>query len=165
MDKILILNSHQIEQKVKRMAYEIWEHNHNEKEIILLGIAPTGFLLAKELSRQLQIISPLKTKIMAMEVHKTEPNEDDGMALNINLNDKSVVLVDDVTNSGKTLLYALRPVLKQLPSKIEIAVLVNRHHKNFPVVPGIIGHSVSSTLQDHIEVTSEKEKLTGAYLS
>lgn len=165
MKKISILNSHQIEQKVKRMAYEIWEHNHDEQEIILLGIAPTGFLLAKELGRQLNSICSLKIQIIELEVHKTEPAKDSELILDADLNDKSVILVDDVANSGKTLAYALRPVMKQLPAKIEIAVLVNRHHKNFPVVPGIIGHSVSTTLQNHIEVTSEKGKLTGACLS
>ena len=165
MNKILLLNSHQIEQKIKRMAYEIWEHNHDEKEVILLGIAPTGFLLAQELARQLTIISSLKIEIIPMKVHKTEPHKDKDMTLPLDINNKSVLPVDDVTNSGKTLLYALRPVLKQLPSKIEIAVLVNRHHKDFPIVPGIIGHAISTTLQDHIEVTSSDGKLTGAYLS
>lgn len=165
MNKISILDSHQIEQKIKRMAYEIWEHNHDEKEIVLLGIAPTGFILAQELGRHLNSISPLKTQVIQMKVHKTEPALDLEMTIEADLNNQSVILVDDVANSGKTLLYALRPVLKQLPSKIEIAVLVNRYHKNFPVFPGIIGHSVSTTLQDHIEVTADNNKLNGAFLS
>lgn len=165
MDKILLLNSHQIEQKIKRMAYEIWEHNHNEKEVVLLGVAPTGFLLAKELGAQLSTISPLKARIQQVKVHKAEPLQDLDPSIEEDLSNKSVLLVDDVTNSGKTLLYALRPVLKQLPSKIEIAVLVNRSHKNFPIVPDIIGQSVSTTLQEHIEVISEKGKLTSAFLS
>lgn len=165
MKKISILNSRQIEQKVKRMAYEIWEHNYDEKEVVLLGVAPTGYILAKELGRHLQAMCRIKTQIISIEVHKTEPEKDTDLCVDTNLNNKSVILVDDVANSGKTLLYALRPVLRQLPSKIEIAVLVNRHHKNFPVVPGIIGHAVSTTLQDHIEVSSENGMLTGATLS
>lgn len=164
MNKIILLNKHQIEQKIKRMAYEIWEQNHDEQEIILLGLAPGGFILAKNIARYLTEISPLIVKTHKMIVDKSAPLKDEGMIIEIDLTDKPVILVDDVANSGKTLLYALRPILKQLPSKIEIAVLVNRFHKNFPITPNIIGYSVSTTLQDHIDVSFEKNRFIGAYL-
>ncbi|RYZ52316.1 MAG: phosphoribosyltransferase, partial [Sphingobacteriales bacterium] len=80
------------------------------------------------------------------------------------LNNKNIVLVDDVANSGKTLLYALKPLMDFEPAKIQVAVLVDRKHKNFPVTPDIIGHSVSTTIQEHIIVQYEGGRLTGAHL-
>ena len=74
------------------------------------------------------------------------------------------MLVDDVANSGKTLLYAIRPLLELQPNNIQITVLVDRKHKNYPIAPDIIGHSVSTTLQDAILVSFEKDKITGAFL-
>jgi len=95
---------------------------------------------------------------------KSQPEKTGNLSLSQSLKGKSVVLADDVANSGKTLAYALAPLLKEQPSKIEIAVLVNRHHKNFPIAPNIIGQSVSTTLQDHITVTFKDDQLTGAHL-
>ncbi|HET8573841.1 MAG TPA: phosphoribosyltransferase family protein [Edaphocola sp.] len=164
MNKIALLNSRQIEQKLKRMAYEIWEQNHNEKEIFIVGIAEAGYILAQNLLRHLEIISPLKIHLHKMVMDKAHPEKNEDLAIGNSLKAKPVVLVDDVANSGKTLMYALAPLLKQQPSKIEIAVLVNRHHKNFPIAPDIIGQSVSTTLQDHITVTFKDNQLTGAYL-
>lgn len=164
MTKVVLLNSRQIEQKLKRMAYEIWEQNHDEKEIFIVGIAEAGYILARNLLRHLEAISPLKVSLLEMFLDKTKPEKAADFAIEQSLKDKPVILVDDVANSGKTLAYALLPLLKQQPSKIEIAVLVNRHHKNFPIAPKIIGQSVSTTIQDHITVTFKDNQLTGAYL-
>lgn len=164
MNKVALLNSLQIEQKVKRMAYEIWEQNHKEKEIFIVGIAEAGYILAQNLSRYLEAISPLKVHLHKMVMDKSKPEKSYEMTIEQSLKGKPVILVDDVANSGKTLAYALAPILEQRPSKIEIAVLVNRHHKNFPIAPNIIGQSVSTTLQDHITVTFKDNHLTGAYL-
>lgn len=165
MKKNMILNSLQIQQKIKRMAYELWEQNHDQKKITIVGIAPGGgAILAHNLGDLLTEISPLEVEVLEMKVNKKQPESDVALSLDKDLTKQTVVLVDDVANSGRTLLYALRPLLKQFPRKIQIAVLVNRHHKNFPVVPDYIGQSVSTTLQDHIDVIYQKDKITGAYL-
>lgn len=164
MNKVALLNSHQIEQKTKRMAYEIWEQNHQAKEIFIVGIADAGYILAQNLSKHLSSISPLKVHLHKMVMDKSRPENTDQLKFERSLSGKPVVLVDDVANSGKTLAYALVPILQQKPAKIEIAVLVNRHHKNFPITPNIIGQAVSTTLQDHISVTFEDNQITGAYL-
>lgn len=164
MNKIQILTAAQIEQKLKRMAYEIWEKNSEEKEIFIIGIEETGAAVAGKIAEILKEISPLKIKYSNLIINKKSPLQQD-IALSVGaLNNKTVVLIDDVANSGKTLLYALKPLMDFEPAKIQIAVLVDRKHKNYPVTPDIIGHSVSTTIQEHIIVNYKDGKLTGAHL-
>lgn len=164
MNKIQILTAAQIDQKLKRMAYEIWEKNSEEKEIFIIGIEETGAAVAGKIAEILKEISPLKIKFSTLVINKKSPLQGD-IRLNADtLNNKTVVLIDDVANSGKTLLYALKPLMDFEPAKIQVAVLVDRKHKNFPVTPDIIGHSVSTTIQEHIIVNYEHGKLTGAHL-
>ncbi len=77
---------------------------------------------------------------------------------------KVIIVVDDVSNSGKTLLYALKPFLDFSPKKIQTLVLVERSHTSFPVRPDYVGLSIATTLQEHIYVEVHGEKITGAYL-
>jgi len=163
MNKVQILTPQQIGHKLTRMAYEIWERNSEEKEIVVIGIERGGAVVAKNIVKVLEEISTLKINYFSLSINK------DNVAENIeklpgSLNNKIVLLIDDVANSGKTLLYALKPVLESEPRKIQIAVLVDRKHKNFPLAPDIVGHTVSTTLQEHIKVTFEGNKLTGAFL-
>jgi pyrimidine operon attenuation protein / uracil phosphoribosyltransferase len=79
-------------------------------------------------------------------------------------NDKVVLVVDDVANSGRTLLYALKPFLNFMPRKIQILVLVERSHKQYPVFSNYVGLSISTTLQEHITVETEGNTITGAWL-
>jgi pyrimidine operon attenuation protein/uracil phosphoribosyltransferase len=164
MNKIQILTEAQIDQKLKRMAYEIWEKNSEEKEIFIIGIEETGAAVAGKIAEILKEISPLKINYNTLVINKKSPLQEE-IRLNADtLNRKTVVLIDDVANSGKTLLYALKPLMDFEPAKIQVAVLVDRKHKNFPVTPDIIGHSVSTTIQEHIIVNYEHGKLTGAHL-
>lgn len=162
-NQIHILSEKQIAMKMKRMAYEIYEQNSQEKEIVLIGIHPGGEIVAKGLKSILEEISPLKVEMESLTLNKKEPLKDN-LTIEADLNDKSVILVDDVANSGKTLMYALKPLLNFSPTKVQIAVLVDRKHKNYPIVPDIIGHSVSTTLQDHIMVETENNILKAAFL-
>src|SRR5690606_887697 len=146
MNIVPILTETQIEQKIKRMAYEIWERNSEEKEVTLIGIEPGGSVVAQNLATVLKKISPLKIKLTNLAINKTNPVQEIMELADIKVDQKVAILVDDVANSGKTLLYAIKPLLDHSPKKIQIAVLVDRKHKNFPVTPDIIGHSVSTTL-------------------
>jgi len=162
-NQISILSATQIAQKLRRMAYEIYEQNSNEKEIILIGIEHGGAIVAKNLSTILSKISPLKVIILPLSINKKAPLKDN-LVIETSLTKKSIILIDDVANSGKTLMYALKPILAYEPSKIKVAVLVDRKHKNYPITPDIIGHSVSTTIQEKIIVNYEDEQLTGAFL-
>jgi len=161
--KVLILDKERIHRKLQRMAYEIWEENSNEHEITLIGIDGTGAVLARNLSKLLQDISPLKVELLTFKINKRNPAET-SINLEQDVKGKTLILVDDVANSGKTLLYALKPLLSIDLKKVMIAVLVERKHKAFPVSPDIVGHSVATTLQERIEVETDQDEIVAAYL-
>lgn len=162
-ERVLILDKERIQWKLQRMAYQVWEHNSSEDAVTLIGIEGSGLAVANNLAARLQQISPLKVEVIPVKLNKKKPLSKE---INIaqDLTGKSIVLVDDVANSGKTLLYALRPVMDYETKKILIAVLVERKHKSFPVSPDIVGHSVATTIQEHIEVETEQDEITAAYL-
>lgn len=159
----LILTPEIIDLKIQRMAYQIWEQNAAVNHIVMIGIAENGCVLAEILANQLRSISPLTVNIIRLAINKTNPLLD-APSISENLNGQSVILIDDVSNSGKVALYALKAITAYLPSKISIAVLVDRKHKNYPVHPNIVGHSLSTTLQENISVASDGKKLLGVYL-
>ncbi len=161
--QVPILSKEQITHKLKRMAYEIWEENSKEKEIIIFGIADGGAVLASSLKKILDKESDLKTTLEILKMDKSQVANFEYTPA-VNIKNKSIVIVDDVANSGQTLLYAMKPLLDFAPKKIQLTVLVDRKHKNYPVVPDVIGYSVASTLQEHIRVTCEGDKITGAFL-
>ncbi len=165
MDKqrILILDKERIDSKLQRMAYEIWENNSTQSAVTFIGIEGSGLAVAQSLAERLKAISPLKVSVLPMKVNKRNPLSEE-IKLEWDLSGQSVILVDDVANSGKTLLYAMKPVLNYEPSHIMIAVLVDRKHKSFPVSPDIVGHTVATTMQDHIEVETKGDEIIAAYL-
>lgn len=159
----LILNKHQIELKITRMAFQIWEENANCQNLIMIGIAENGYILLNLLADKLEQISPLKIQRIKMKLNKKNPLSEE-IKIEQNLDGQSVVLIDDVSNSGKVMLYALRPITAYIPQKISLAVLVDRKHKSYPAQPNIVGHSLSTTLQDNITVQSENNELVAVYL-
>lgn len=162
-ERILILDEQQIGRTLKRMAFQIWEHNSKADTVTFIGVEKAGAAVARNLSRIFEEISGIPAPVLPLKVNKKRPLEDN-LQIEEALTGKSIVLVDDVANSGKTLLYALKPVLEYEPRQVLIAVLVDRKHKAFPISPDIVGHTVSTTIQDHIEVRHEDDRLTAAYL-
>jgi pyrimidine operon attenuation protein/uracil phosphoribosyltransferase len=159
----LILSPEQIELKLQRMAYQIWEQNAHQSELAMVSIANNGWVLADILADKLEAISPIRVQRIRLKMDKHHPLNN-LPNIDQDLNGKSVLLVDDVANSGKVMLYALRSITAFLPSKITMAVLVDRKHKSYPIFPNIVGHSLSTTLQENITVESDGKSLTGVYL-
>lgn len=161
--RVLILDNERIAHKLRRMAYQIWEENSNESSVTLAGIQGSGEVVAKNLANCLKDISSLKVDVVTLKINKKQPLSAEP-SMEGDITGRSVILVDDVANSGRTLLYGLKPLLNYEPKKIMIAVLVDRKHKSFPVSADIVGHTVATTLQEHIEVETEGDKITAAYL-
>ncbi|MEZ5016422.1 MAG: phosphoribosyltransferase family protein [Flavipsychrobacter sp.] len=161
--QVLILDKERINWKMQRMAYQVWENFSNEQEVTLLGIEGSGATVARSLARRLEEISPIKVRVIIVKMNKKEPLAEE-IVIGEDLSEKAVILVDDVANSGRTLLYALRPLLNYKLKKVFIAVLVDRKHKSFPITPDIVGHTVATTLQEHIEVETDGDYITAAYL-
>jgi pyrimidine operon attenuation protein/uracil phosphoribosyltransferase len=162
-NQVLILDKERLSRKLQRMAYQIWENNSNEQQLYFIGIEGSGLIVAEELARLLEEISEITVQVVSLKMNKKHPMKE-AAELSVHLNNKAVVLIDDVANSGKTLLYALKPILDFEPKKVLVAVLVDRKHKSFPITPDIVGHSIATTLQEHIEVVCEGKNITAVYL-
>lgn len=165
--KTQILSHQNILQKVNRIAYQIYEDHYNQKEIIIAGIANNGYTFAQLLSNKIEEISAIQVQLIELKIDKKNPI---GSEIEISLSkkelqNKSIVLVDDVLNSGKTLIYGIQCFLKAPLKSLSVAVLVNRSHKRFPVNANYVGMSLATTLKEHIEVDFEDSKSYAAYLS
>lgn len=157
----LVLNHRQITQKITRMAYEIYERNASEEMLYIAGISGMGKKLADYLAKSLQEISPIQTKVIEIHLDKGDINRDGAqLSESVDLKNHSVIIVDDVLNTGRTLIYALKPFLDASVKKVEIAVLVNRSHKQFPVSPDYTGLELATTLSEHITVNLSNENHT-----
>lgn len=169
----LILNHGQIEKKIARIAYQIYEKNYEENEIVLVGITDRGFQLAQKLKIVLEQIASsaesriaLKIKLGEIEIDKEKPLENKQIKFSLaenELTNKSVILVDDVLNSGKTLIYGVKYLLDFPIKRLKTVVLVDRSHKRFPVHVDYTGVLLSTTLQEHINVEF-KENNDAVYL-
>ncbi len=160
---VKILDAHTIDQKLHRMALEIVENNFDEKELIIAGIQGRGQDIALVLQQKIAEISSVKISVITIEIDKENP-VDCKIANSANLNKKVIVVVDDVANSGRTLLYALNPFLNVIAKKIQIAVLVDRSHKSYPICADYVGTSITTTLQEHIKVEVKNGVVQAAYL-
>ena len=158
-----ILDEHVAEKKMRRMALEILENNADEKEIILAGIQENGSAVAKTIDGLLKEFADIKTTCIDIALDKRKPGEIK-LSKELDFTSRVIILIDDVANSGKTLLYALKPILNFHPKKIQTLVLVERTHKKFPIKPDYVGISIATTLQEHIYVEVEKGRVTGAYM-
>jgi len=160
----IILSSLQIEQKIKRIAFQIYESNSAEKEVIIAGIVGNGFILAQKLVQALQEVSPLKVGICEVVINKENPLEYISTSLKSEeYKNKSLVLVDDVLNSGATLIYGIKHFLNVPLKQFKTAVLVNRNHKKYPVKADFKGISLSTSIKKHVYVEFTK-KSAEAYL-
>ena len=160
----IILNQVQISQKIRRIAYQIYEANSSEKEIILAGIVGNGFIFAEKLMGILKEISPLNVIICKVNIDKKNPLNAITTSLDVEeYKNKSLVLVDDVLSSGTTLIYGIKHFLDVPLKKFKTAVLVNRNHKKYPVKADFKGISLSTSIKEHIQVEFTDEE-TVAYL-
>ena len=164
MEKTLVLNKRQLAQKIDRLAWQIYEQNYKEKEIIIAGIANRGVLIAKRITEKLAEISTVKLTLATIKLDKENPYNDIEVDINEKeYKDKVLILVDDVLNSGKTLMYGAKYFLSVPLKKLSTTVLVDRNHNRFPIKADFVGLSLSTTLKEHISV--ELEKNEGVYLS
>jgi pyrimidine operon attenuation protein / uracil phosphoribosyltransferase len=157
-EKNWVLTEAQIKQKIKRIAFEIVENNFKEKTIVIAGIDGQGYLFAKLISKELKSISPINVMLAKISVDKFAPTQSE-VTMDVSTKEirkKCILLVDDVLNTGRTLAFALKPFLETGVKKIEVAVLVNRSHTQFPIMPTYTGYELTTTLKDHVEVVLGK---------
>jgi pyrimidine operon attenuation protein/uracil phosphoribosyltransferase len=159
--KNIILNTLQIEQKIRRIAFQILESNSNEKEVVIVGIIGNGYTFAEKLIADLNKISDIKTTICEVIINKKNPLDVITTSLKEEeYKNKSIVLVDDVLNSGATLIYGIKHFLNVPLKRFKTAVLVNRNHKKYPVKADFKGISLSTSIKEHVTVEFNKKEAT-----
>ena len=156
MNQNIILNHQELEHKIKRITYQIYETFAEEEEIILAGISNNGYVFAEKIGVILKTISDIKITLCEVKVDKQNPFNQITTSISKEVySNKSIVLVDDVLNSGTTLIYGVKHFLDMPVKKIKTAVLVDRNHKNFPVKADFKGISLSTSLKEHVHVVFE----------
>lgn len=165
-DKIKILDEEEVKQKIKRLSWQIYESNIREKDIIFVGIADRGLILAKRLAKNIEDISDLNTRISHIKIDKKNPYKDiiDVDISSSEYTNKVVILCDDVINSGKTLIYASKHFLSVPLKKLSTVALVDRNHNRYPIKSDYVGLSLATTLQEYISVVLDGSD-QGVYLS
>lgn len=162
-----ILSSSQVARKIKRLAIEIYSNHLNNGEINFVGINQKGVKFAEIVGEELTKISPLKINYFSVKLDPSNPLRSEiEISTNISsLSGKKIILFDDVANTGRTIFYACKPFLNIIPEGLEIAALVDRKHKLFPIQVDYVGLSLATTLHNNIEVIFKEDNTAEAYLS
>ena len=163
-DESIVLNQRQIRQKIERIAFEILENTFEQDVIFIAGIAGNGMALAERIATHLKTITDQKIELFAINVQKDNPL---GSPVTLTIDDhtltgRTVVVIDDVINSGRTMIHAVRRLLENKINALKVATLVNRTHRRFPVQADFVGLNISTTLKDNIVVEFGKNEV--AYL-
>lgn len=164
-----ILADRPIRQKIRRIAIEILERNYGEPEIILAGLNNNGYGFAQLLLRELQAVATTSTTLTLTRIRLNPANPveyEPVVELPAEaLRGKSIVIVDDVANTGRTIFYAVQPLLTVVPKKVEVAVLVDRQHKSFPIKADYVGLSLATTMKENIDVRIRDVPEMAVYLN
>ena len=147
-----LLNAEEIEQKLIRMAYEIAERHYTEKNIVFIGIEANGAAVSKRLFELVKEIVTIPCELSSIQLIKEHSIGSAKLSTPLSLKNKCVVLIDDVFNSGKTLMHAASFLAAQEIHRLTTAVLVERKHRRFPIKADFVGLKLSTTLKEHVTV-------------
>ena len=160
-----IKDGHAIKSSLKRIAYQIYENNIEENSIVIVGIGDRGKILSSLIGNSIKSICDLNLIFVSLSIRKEKLLKIIESDISLNeIKNKSIIIVDDVLNTGSTLIYAVSYFLKIPVKKIQTAVMVNRNHKKFPIKADFKGISLSTSVNEHISVILEGNE-TGIYLS
>ena len=158
-----ILSAEDITRKIRRMAFEVAERNADCDSLVVAGVAGNGVVVANAVIKELQQINECPIEFLTISINKDNPLET-SLDKELDFDNRTIIVVDDVANSGRILLYALKHFLLYQPKSIQTLVLIERSHKLFPIQSDYVGLSLATTLQEHITVKTEGHKITGAWL-
>ncbi|MBL0183647.1 MAG: phosphoribosyltransferase [Chitinophagaceae bacterium] len=162
-NKKYILSAQVADKKLRRMALQVVEQNYDAKQLVLIGIKANGIFIAQIISNYLKEVFKGEVIVLELSMDKKKPAEI-SLDTKMDFNGKTILLIDDVANSGRTMLYALKPLMEQLPRKIQTLALVERTHKTFPIDVDYVGLSVSTTTDEHIVVEVKNGQVAGAWM-
>ncbi|MEJ6821223.1 MAG: phosphoribosyltransferase family protein [Flavobacteriales bacterium] len=157
-----ILNAQEIQHKIQRLAWELYDRHSKAEKLYVVGIQENGYWLAEQLVEKLSAISSIEVELVPLVMHKKAPVLND---MHISLPEQAeIALVDDVLNSGRTLLWAVIKLMEFRPQQLSTTVLVDRSHKRYPVKADLKGISLSTTLQETVRLNIENGLAVNVYL-
>jgi pyrimidine operon attenuation protein/uracil phosphoribosyltransferase len=159
----MILSKEIAQKKLRRMAMEIAERNHDKEALILIGIRENGLLIAQKVAGFLQEVFAGRLQLIGLSMDKKNPGEI-SLGSSPDFNGATIILIDDVANSGRTMMYALKPLLDQHPASIQTLALLERTHKLFPLDVDYVGLSIATTHDEMIVVEVKDGEVEGAWL-
>lgn len=167
MSKTVVLEPKKVKQIIQRIAYQLYEDFITEDDIVMAGIEENGALFANLLSTELNKLSTKNNTVLlcSVNINKENPLESD-IKLSINEDDyknKNIIIVDDVLNSGKTLMYTASKFMESGIKSMRTVTLIDRRHRKFPIKADYVGLTLSTTVQEHIEVEFDNDNIN-AYL-
>jgi pyrimidine operon attenuation protein / uracil phosphoribosyltransferase len=153
-----ILNSRQIGQKIRRIAYEIYENNFEETDLVLAGIKGQGYNMARMLCEIIEEISTINTHLVLINFDKNTPYD---TTVEFDCDEqlfeaKTIIVVDDVLNTGRTLAYSLAPFVSIPVKRLQVAVMIDRDYRRFPIKADYVGYALATTIQNHVKVHLEE---------
>ncbi len=159
MSKVEVLSEKEINNIIKRLSYEILENNYQSKKIILAGINNNGLYFAELIKKQLEKIATPQIELINIRLKPSAPLEEITISVDPkSLKNQTVIIIDDVANTGRTIFYAFKPFLEILTKSVQVAVLVDRMHKSYPIKVDFLGLSLATTLKENITVNLKKIK-------
>ena len=158
MSQNIILNNQEIEHKIRRISYQIYETFVDESSIVIAGISNNGYIFAEKIATCLKEIAALEVILCEVKINKSNPSDTISTSIDKEIyTNKGIVLVDDVLNSGTTLVYGVKHFLEVPTKKLKTAVLVDRNHKKYPVKVDFKGISLSTSSHEHVSVIFDKD--------
>lgn len=157
--KTEVLNEKQILRICNRFAFQIIENLSKNEDIFLVGIKENGFEIAKIIMNEIEKISEKKVLINYIKINKKDPKNNLSSDIKKDNNFNNIFLIDDVLNTGKTLIYSITFLLKLNIKSIKTLVLIDRNHKEYPVKIDFKGISLSTNIDDNVKLIRDKKNL------
>ena len=162
--KNIILDYQDVENKIKRISLEILEDNIDQKKLILFGVSKNGKIIAKKIIALIKKYSKIDLELIGVEIVLNSKNVLK-FDKSFRVNNRSVIIVSDVSQSAKTLQLIISSLMSEDPLKIKTAVMVNRDHSLFPVKINFSGLNLSSSVNEHVDVSVNEDEEFTVYLN
>lgn len=165
-----ILDTLGMKRSLTRIAHEIIEHNKGIEDVILVGIMTRGLPLAKRLATMIESVEGTSVPVFALDISNFRDDLENRHPLphlDLPVKDKKVILVDDVLFKGRTVRAAMDAIMYSGRAKeIQLAVLVDRGHRELPIRADYIGKNIPSSLQEAVHVNvAEIDEFDGVFIS
>ena len=156
-DRTLIMSPQRVEHKLQRIARQIREKHFDEEELLIIGVREDGERIAQRLRSILEDLGSFRIRSASVSLNKRDPlaSEPEASIAHEDLDDRTVILVDDVVNSGRTLAHTTKALLARPLANLTTVALVDREHHRFPIRADLVGTTLATTMKQHIEVEQE----------